>query len=412
MQIGAFLKNRIVRVRAAFLRFLARRDPAEYFIALMIVGVTVFGVRCLIFGSETFTEIFHIGTRDLFMDFFNSVRDAAQGAASYTERGVIYPPLANLLFLLLSRLIPTAYLSTPTGEMAHTWRFYNGALLALVLFSAISLVLFALALGREGYSSRKGTALTFLMLVSFPVIFMVERGNIVVLALAALVIFAQNYQSECPARREVALLALAVAAALKLYPALFGLIMLADKRYRDALRAALYTVILLVVPSFFFGGPVSLWYVLKNTLCFSSTGENATSFMSQFNLSPGAGTAILCVLYLIALTVLLLSSLLQKTAFKTWMFAGAIMLTFSSIFSAYNWLLLLPALLTFMRTERLRGINWLYFFAMSLPFYIYIPKPLQDDGLIVLIALMITLSVIETVRLLAAVIKKKRTDAI
>ena len=409
MQIGAFCKNCIVRVRTSFLGFLSRRDPAEYFIALMLLGVTAFGVRCLACGSEAFTEIFHIGTRDLFMDFFNSVRDAAQGAASYTERGVIYPPLANLLFLMLSRLIPTAYLDTPTGAMAHTWRFYNGALLSLVLFFAVSLVLFALALGREGYSARKGAAFTFFMLVSFPVIFMVERGNVVVLALVALVIFAQNYQSESPTRREVALLALAVAAALKLYPALFGLIMLADKRYRDASRAALYTVILLVVPSFFFGGPVSLWYVLKNTFSFSSTGENATNFMLRFGLSPEAGTAILCVLYFIALTVLLLSSLVQKTAWKTWMFAGAVMLTFSSIFSAYNWLLLLPALLTFMRTERLRGINWLYFFAMSLPFYIYIPKPLQDNGLIVLIALMITLSVLETVRLYVAARGKKRT---
>ncbi len=410
MQPGKMLKKCILRARAALVRFLARRDPAEYFIALMILGITVFGVRCLFGGSERFTEIFHLGTAELFMDFFNSVRDAAQGAASYTERYVIYPPLANLLFLLFSRAVPTAYLNTPAGAAAHTWRTYNGALLALVLFWVLSLTLLALALQREGYAPRKKNLLTFLIIASFPVIFMVERGNIVVLALVALVIFVQNYGDESPARREVALVALAVAAALKLYPALFGLVMLADKRYRDAVRAALYTIVLLILPSFCFGGPVALWHVLKNTFSFSATGQNATNFMSQYNLSPETGTAILCGLYLFAIAFLILSSFVQKKVWKTWMFVGAVLLTFSSIFSAYNWLLLLPALITFLRTERLFGINWAYFFLMSLPFYIYIPKPMQDNGLIVLIALMIALSVIESIGLFVAFFKQRRSD--
>ncbi len=409
MQFGQAFKNFILRTRAALVRFWARRDPAAYFIVLVFLGAAVFGVRCLIGGSERFTEIFHLGTADLFMDFFNSLRDAAQGAASYTERHVIYPPLANLLCLLLSRIVPAAYLNTPAGEAAYTWRAYNGAILSFVLFTAISFGLLALALQREKYKPLKKCLLTASVLISFPVIFMVERGNIVVLALVALIIFVQGYNSESPVTREVALVALAVAAALKLYPALFGLVLLADKRYRDAVRSALYTIVLLILPSFCFGGPVALWHVLKNTFSFSASGQNAASFMSYFHLSSEMGTAILCGLYLFAVTFLILSSLVQKKAWKTWMFTGAVLLTFSSIFSAYNWLLLLPALLTFLRTERLYGINWVYFFLMSLPFYVYIPKPLQDNGLIVLIALMIALSVIESIGLFVAFLRKRRS---
>ena len=59
------------------------------------------------------------------------------------------------------------------------------------------------------------------------------------------------------------------------------------------------------------------------------------------------------------------------------------MLTMPSIFSSYNWLLLLPALLAFLRTERLEGINWVYFFAMSLPFFTYPTRMLQDALLVV-----------------------------
>ena len=94
------------------------------------------------------------------------------------------------------------------------------------------------------------------------------------------------------------------------------------------------------------------------------------------------------------------------------MFAGAVLLTFSSIFSAYNWLMLLPALLAFMRTEKLQGINWIYFFSMSIPFYVYIPKPLQDNGLIVLMTVMITLSVLEGIGAFATFIKEKKQQSL
>ena len=410
MQPTKALKHCISRAKEGFLRFLARRDPAEYFIALMLLGITVFFVRCLIQGPEAFTEIFHLGTTDLFLDYFNSVRDAAPGAASYTVRHVIYPPLANLVFLLLARFTPNAYLAMPHGELAYTWRAYNGAMLSFVIFTVLALVLLALTLQREPYAPVKKNLLTFLMIASFPVIFMVERGNVLVLALAALVIFSQNYQSESRVGKEVALIALAVAAALKIYPALFGLVLLADRRYRDAVRAALYAVLLTLGSSLFFGGPVAIFYVIKNTLSFTSGGENISNFNSFLGFGDKIGTAIVFGLYIFAVLFLALASLLQKKAWKTWMFAGAVLLTFSSIFSAYNWLMLLPAFLTFMRTEKLRGINWIYFFSMSIPFYVYIPKPLQDNGLIVLMTVMITLSALEGIGAFAAYIQAKKRN--
>ncbi len=412
MQPKGTLKNCISRAKDAALRFLSRRDPAEYFIALMLLGITVFFVRCLVLGADAFTEIFHLGTADLFMDHFNSVRDAAPGAASYTVRHVIYPPLANLIFLLLARVTPDAYLAMPHGELAFTWRAYNGAMLSFVIFTALALVLLALTLQREPYASAKKNLLTFLMIASFPVIFMVERGNVLVLALAALVIFSQNYESESRAGREVALVALAIAAALKLYPALFGLVLLADRRYRDAARAALYAAALTLGASLFFGGPAAIFYVIKNTFCFTSGAENVSSFTSFLGLSGGAGTALVFGLYIFAVIFLTLASLLQKKAWKTWMFAGAVLLTFSSIFSAYNWLMLLPAFLAFMRTEKLQGINWVYFFSMSIPFYVYIPKPLQDNGLIVLMTVMITLSALEGIGAFATFIKAKKQKSL
>ena len=72
-----------------------RRDPAEYFIVLMLLSLSVFFLRCVIAGSDAFIGVFFLNGEDLFMDFLNSLRDVSHGVGVYTERHVIYPPLAN-----------------------------------------------------------------------------------------------------------------------------------------------------------------------------------------------------------------------------------------------------------------------------------------------------------------------------
>ena len=94
--------------------------------------------------------------------------------------------------------------------------------------------------------------------------------------------------------------------------------------------------------------------------------------------------------------VLVLCSLVQKKRWKVWALCASILLTVPSIFSCYNWVLMMPALFTFLRTEKLRGINWVYFFAMSLPFYVFIPKIYQDNCVIGLMVVIIAFGVFDT----------------
>ena len=413
MPLKQRLKNGALTLKTAFVDFLKRRDPVEYFIALMLLGIAVFAVRVTVGGSATLTEIFHKDSSDLMMDYFNSLRDVSQGIGVYTDRRVIYPPLANLILLFLSKALPPAYLNTPGGSAIHTWRFYSSAVLSVTFFFVFTVLLLALVVGREKYPAVKKNLLVFLLMASFPVLFMIERGNIVILCLIALVVFAQNYNSESRVGREVALVMLAFATALKLYPALFGLVMLADRRYRDAFRAAFYAVLMLVIPSFFFGGPICLWWVVENTLYYSTfTGQDALNLFGSWNMPSWLGKGIFFGMYVFAAAFLVLASFVQRKAWKTWMFVAAILLTVSSIFSAYNWLLFLPALLTFMRKERLQGMNVAYFFLMTLPFYIYVPKLLQDNALITLMAVIIALCVLESIGLFVTFFKNRKQAAL
>ena len=80
--------------------------------------------------------------------------------------------------------------------------------------------------------------------------------------------------------REAGLVALALATALKLYPVVFAWMLLTEKRYREILRLVLYTAVLFIAPSFFFGGPVCFLWMAFNALLF-------------FTLRSGVGGAIL-----------------------------------------------------------------------------------------------------------------------
>ncbi|MBQ3483229.1 MAG: DUF2029 domain-containing protein [Clostridia bacterium] len=397
------IRSWLCAARDRALGMLKRRDPVEYFIALMLLAISGFALACLIGGADTFMGLFFLGGEDLFMDFFHSICDAAKGAAVYTERKVIYPPLANLILLLLSRTVPEAYLNVPPNELRHSWNAYPAAILTYVYFFLFALLVLMLLIHREEHPQSKRSLLTFTLILSFPVVFLLERANLVILSTIALLIFTQNYDSESRAKRELGLVMLAVAAALKLYPALFGVVLLRDRRWRELGRAVLYTLLLLLLPSFFFGGPQCLWLVLQNTFAYSAyAGQNANGFFAQIGLPEWTGRALLFAGYTIEVVFLVLSTLLQRKNWVVWALSSAILMTVPSIFGAHNWILFLPALLAFLRTEKqLKGLNWLCFFLLSIPFYMFIPKPYQDNTMIVFISLTIAVTLFLTLRLFA-----------
>ena len=79
-----------------------KRSVGNLFVWLVMGSALLCAVIYTVLGNGRFSDSFFLRGGDFFMDFFNSIRDAAQGSGVYSERGVIYPPMANLIFLLLS----------------------------------------------------------------------------------------------------------------------------------------------------------------------------------------------------------------------------------------------------------------------------------------------------------------------
>ena len=349
-------------------------DPVKFFILLVASSAAVYLTVSVIVGNGKFADIFFLRCADFFMDFFNSIRDAAQGSAVYTERRVIYPPLANLIFLALSRFTPESYNDTPFEDRYEWPEYFSTMMLAVVFVCVFAVCFFFLIYSKMKNGSRvRRFAFAFFSLFSTPVLYMAERGNMILLCLIALAVYAFTYDSQNKTHREIGILALAFAAALKLYPAVFGWFLIADKRYKDAVRCALYGVALLLIPSFFFGGPACFAYVFGNIFSFSTTGTGSTVMIicNAIGIPKSTASLINIIAYLWVLVcgiAFAISSFIHKDKYKPLMLGFLTICCIPSLTSLYTWAFMIIPITLICATRTHTRADARAIIIMSLPF--------------------------------------------
>lgn len=349
-------------------RFYCERGVAAAVVTLLGVGFIAFLLGVLVNGSTAFMQGFFRAGNDMFMDYFNSVRDVAQGIEVYTEREVIYPPMANLIMLIFSRFMPKAYLET-VFLYRESWVRHPAAIFSLLLYLGIPALLLCFLSARAVKKGKKMPALFgMLVLFSFPVLYMLERGNILIWSVLAVLYYALYYDSEKPLQRELALLALAFAFSLKLYPALLGWLLVADKRYKDAIRCAIYAILLLVLPSFFFGGPQCFIWIYQNITGFSS--DKHSFWTDTFFPSATGGVASLIdnLPFLICIAIFLVMPFFEKSRARVMAVGVAALYAYPALNSLYAWSFFLAPLALYFGEERPKLTDWLLIAAMALPF--------------------------------------------
>lgn len=245
-----------------------------YFTAFAVSSV-VFVLVNMFSAGELFENI--IGSPDYFMDFFNSIRDA--GSKDVYAKGVIYPPLGNMVFYFFSKFINPDYVKTDFADRKVLRTDYN-SLFVYLLFSFFVLVLICYLISKYTVSQgfeNKSTALPLVIAVSFPILYCFQRGNIALLSFGLSLFFVMYRNSEKKWLKELSFVLLAVAAGLKIYPALFGVLLLVDKKYKDAARLVVYGILAFVLPFFFYDGIESICQLIQNLGAFSTLSDNIVS---------------------------------------------------------------------------------------------------------------------------------------
>lgn len=259
-----FKKLFVLRKNSTILNSL---NPRKYiFYISTISGLLLFLLYGLITRANNYYNFFFLPTQyDYFSDFYYPLSESFDGPYAH---GNIYPPLPSLMYRLMLRLVPYNIASHGGSAIKES---HAGQMVFLFYMLIALLLLFVLLMEAKKGSRIEKYIFIFITLFSTPFLFTFERGNIIFVALLFLIAYVFFKDSKNRFVRELALASLAVSAAIKIYPAIFGLLLIKEKRFKDLLRVVLYGAASFILPIFFLGG-IGQFVILFKNIFFVPTG--------------------------------------------------------------------------------------------------------------------------------------------
>ena len=263
-----------------------KKDSFKFYSLLLF---SIFSICCMTYctNGTILKNLLFDDPNDTFMDFFNCLYLGNNPYSVSPIEGfppiAVYPPLSIIGFNILGNMI------NPNSDLfwhdiaLHTRNSQIGmmvfGLYTLGLYSSIILVW---SLIKQGGIYEKA-CFCFVMIFSLPFIFMFERGNNIMVALLFLLCFINLYTSNNRVARYFSFFCLAIATTIKISPIIFSLLLLRERRYKEFLLAIFITIIVLIVPFFYFyGGLREQFLQLINNISLNSIFYSNKLFPTYF----------------------------------------------------------------------------------------------------------------------------------
>ena len=272
------------------------KDPVRCFIVLSQLSFTITVLCFLLSKGRLIRRFFYLDGRDTLMDHMHSI-EFLKGNDPYGSFKTLYPPLANLYYRLIYLFIPESVTEVwPDSYAGETFlretefdlRTYQSTLLTFIISLILFVWLFSLIINLffSERAEKDRSLLSLALIFSYGIITCIERGNNSFFAIAMLIVYVFYRRSENKTYKEMAIILLAISAGLKIYPALYGILLLKDKDYRTSIKAIGYGIMSLVLPMFSFKGGFienfKIWFsVLFN---FTDTTYRLAAFRALVRL--------------------------------------------------------------------------------------------------------------------------------
>lgn len=229
-----------------FFDFLSGKSLALQFEWFVFCFYLLFLCAGLLTHGEGMRSFLFQDKLDTFMDFFNSIQ---YNGMPYSNK-VIYPPLINVIYDILGRFV----ILEDVVERAFYIRSSQMGMMIFGIFTIGIILLMANTI----YDIRLNGKIrsSVLVLLSAPFIFGFERGNSILLALLFLLLYFKYYNSKHAKEKIISYFALGCAAGIKISPALFGLLLVREKQYKDAILALAIGMALFFLPFLFTDGDI------------------------------------------------------------------------------------------------------------------------------------------------------------
>ncbi|MCD7775508.1 MAG: hypothetical protein LUH40_08000 [Clostridiales bacterium] len=350
-----------------------------------IAAFSASGIICLVFAFLTdgvsWSDMMHTVDESVlypqFSDYYQSMQTAARGL--FYNLSEEFTPFGIIIYYLLAQFVP-ASLVTSTSAVYYSSLLKNQPGLMMYLFIVILYLVLIYRLSRSQLRKNdlhmRDEVTVFLFMLSYPVIYCVEQGNITALSLALAMFFILYRNSESKTYRRICTAALAISAAITPFTLIFALLLFFDKG-KKGIKTFLCIcglfVVLFLAPCFITGFRCALYYA--ESFLTINAEEFIVGNVSLANLLVFFGVKSKFVLY----TVFILSELLALVTLialpKTWQKLAAavyIILNIPSVSENVTYLFILIPLVYLLSEKEHKTADWLYLLCFSL---IVIPIP-------------------------------------
>lgn len=232
------------------------------------------------------------------------------------------------------------------------------------------------------HNKLENSLISGLIILSIPFMFgAIYTGNVIFLVVILLLaaIYLRNFNSKIA--REIALIFIAIAASIKVYPAIFGLLYIKEKRYKEAIRLVIYGMLLFFVPFAFTGGIIGLTQYIKVLLShknmliprYTSISPMIIAFIDALNIAIDSNkiNLICSVISNLFLIVNIISFFKTKSEYTTFILLSSILCLY--IPDSYRYVavyMVIPFILLINKRSLDNVIEILFFVLLSLVFII------------------------------------------
>ena len=338
-------------------------DPRGLFFLISGAGLILYFLVSFRYGQTVYQWLVQENKPKLrFWDYFSHFSKTGDRAHLYQnitwDAMGCFPPLAYCMYYALYKLTAVKGFFTLEGADAET---IPGAMSVFTYYLIFCAVLFFVAISVTGRKNLKRDLLIFTLLMMSAVFFgsgyMMANSTMLVVGMLIMAIHLREENSLF--RRELGLILLASCVALKLYPAVFGLLYLKDKRYKELARLILYSLILLVGPFAFFGGKQGMLYWLKHvttTMHYTDYGRPQYLlgiFYTLIKRFLGRDEKMVCaVLAVLVCLIWTRMAWRSKSKYRTMFFLIAIMVFFPANAYRYSLSYFTIPLILFLKEDR------------------------------------------------------------
>lgn len=238
-----------------------RKAIRQYWPLLIFLTITCSSLLSMLLSRGALVlTYFHPDPVDSGMDFFNCLASASSD--SPYKYGSNYPPMCHLILKALHLIVPVGEptdaqlaASQLTSAGFYLRLYQNAYLVFIVSVIGCTLTIAGCVLHMAaGCRERDRYLLAGATCISGPFLFLLERGNILIFALAGVFVFLALSNSKSSICRLAAYVALAFSASIKIYPFIFSLLLLRERKVRAFLFVLIVTICMFVFPFLYFGG--------------------------------------------------------------------------------------------------------------------------------------------------------------